>query len=376
METVTHAALAEGLDPRESFSKSQPGLQIAWDSVSIGVLKRCARKYKLQIVDGWQPKRQGSGQGSSLHLRFGILYHRVLEVYDHMRFEGKPHDEAMKIALRDLAEGCQDEAEPIGVEECDACNTLGPKETCLDCDGTGFVKWEYPRKWWDPNAGLDEDKAKANTKTIMTLFRSAIWYMDQYRDEEATTVKLSNGKPAVELSFRYELGYTFSTGEELLHSGHLDRVVKVGESFYVMDRKTSKNTIAGSSSWGYFAKFTPDNQMSGYSFAGKVALSFPIEGVIIDAVQIAKGFSRFERGFAHRTEGQLLEWREGIFELMERVEGYVRRDYWPMNDTSCDDYGGCIFRGICSKDPKVRDIFLKSDFVKEPWDPLKVRGDI
>jgi hypothetical protein len=47
-----------------------------------------------------------------------------------------------------------------------------------------------------------------------------------------------------------------------------------------------------------------------------------------------------------------------------------------MNDTACDHYGGCVFREICSKDPRVQQMYLESNFKKEPWDPLKVRGDI
>ena len=51
--------------------------------------------------------------------------------------------------------------------------------------------------------------------------------------------------------------------------------------------------------------------------------------------------------------------------------------YWPMNDTACDKFGGCRFRGICSKSPSVRERFLSTDYVKLPkedrWNPLRSR---
>jgi hypothetical protein len=43
---------------------------------------------------------------------------------------------------------------------------------------------------------------------------------------------------------------------------------------------------------------------------------------------------------------------------------------------NCQQYGGCPFRGICSKPPSVRESWLKADFTRRMWDPLRVRGDI
>lgn len=43
---------------------------------------------------------------------------------------------------------------------------------------------------------------------------------------------------------------------------------------------------------------------------------------------------------------------------------------------NCGNYGGCAFRGICSKSPNVREKWLQGAFVKRTWDPLQSRGDI
>jgi hypothetical protein len=371
---------------RLSFSAVLPNLQIAWDSVSLGVAKTCWRKYKLQIVDGWQPKHM------SHHLRYGQLYHRAGEVYDHKIAQGLDHEQALRAALWDLRDGCVDGGW-MG-EPCPHCKGSGQVDTehshaaCGACAGTG-ERYEKAR-WWNPHEHLSEEKAKLDPKTVPNLFRTVIWYLDQYGAKDPVKVVMlppnlldeverqlyPNGKPAVELSFRYELGHTFSTGEELLHSGHLDKLGLLGSLAYVVDKKTSKYTINGNSAWGYFAKFNPDNQMTGYTYAAKVLYEVKVHGVIIDAAQIAKGFSRFERGFTLRTDAQLDEWRNDVIWYVRQAEQNVLLDHWPMNDTACDNYGGCALRGICSKDPSVREAYLKSDFTKQPWDPLKVRGDI
>ena len=56
-----------------AFSKSLPGLQIAWDSTSLGTLKECPRKYQYSIMLGKQPRE------ISVHLTFGLYYHAALE---------------------------------------------------------------------------------------------------------------------------------------------------------------------------------------------------------------------------------------------------------------------------------------------------------
>lgn len=332
-------AVEFGWDGRESFSKINPLLQLAWDSVSLGAAKKCPRYYQLSIVEGWRKTR-----GNSLHFRFGILYHRALEVYDHGKSEGLDHEDAMRKALRDLVHGCMDE-QP---------------------DGTFKV--------WDPNEDLSEEKAEKNPKTIYTLFRSVVWYLERFGlNDPIKTIQLANGKPAVELSFRYDSGFrTHTTDEPIMLSGHLDRLGTFTQQPHVVDRKTSGTTLGQY----YFDQFNPNNQMTGYALAGRIVSDTPVKGVIIDAVQIAKGFSAFQRGFTNRSEGQLVEWLHDAQYWIGQAELWATQKYWPMNDTSCNDYGGCVFRGICSKDPAVREHYLKTDFHIEKWDPLKVRGDI
>lgn len=367
-------------DGRTSFSTKNPWLQLAWDSTSLGAAKECPRKYAYSIVLGYRAKNE------SHHLRYGQLYHRALEVYDHARFEGASHDEAQIRMLRDLAEGCQDEvpADSVG-------RTAAPGDDFHELLARPAESFDRPaetgdgslvRVWWNPSEGLSAEKAAANTKTIRNLFRTVVWYTEFFREDPLTTVKLANGKPAVELSFRFDLGLEARTGETFLYSGHLDRLAAMPDgSKWVVDRKTTKNTIG----FGFFQSYSPDNQMSGYTLAGNVVLDIPVKGVIIDAVQIAQGFSRFVRGYANRTPGQVEEWLTTtrfyigtLFQLYaEAANAGAGVDAYPMNDKACHNYSGCPFRDtVCSKDPAVREPFLKANFKIKKWDPLETRGDV
>lgn len=317
----------------ESQSPFLPGTQIqfAWDSTSLGWLKTCPRLYQYSMIEGWR------STGPSVHLDFGQYYHHALELYDRHKAVGADHDTALYEAVKYCLE------------------TTWIYDTTKE-DGEGYSLGK-PMDWGH------------NLKTRETLVRSVIWYLEEFGvNDAAQTVVLANGKPAVELSFRLELDFG-PQSQPYVISGHLDRVVSFNDGIYVMDRKTASTTIGSY----YFDGYNPDNQMSLYTFASKVIYQTPVRGVIIDAAQIAVGFTRFSRGFTFRTEAQTEEWLENTRHWLRLAEQYATEGFWPMNDKSCHQYGGCTFRKVCSKSPEVRQKFLESDFVKRHWNPLEAR---
>lgn len=348
-------------------------IQFAWDSTSLGWLKECPRKYYYSMIEGWRKK------GGSLHLDFGGWYHSGLELYDRLRAEGRSHDES------------QDEM--VGK----AMEWTWVRHVCEVCDGSGFATPGSGHGDVCPNCGGQKETTPSKAwstddpnKTRETLIRSLIWYTDHFKDDPAQTVILTNGKPAVELSFKLELDRgpaegndvtatnidmrrrgeaVPSVGQPYVLCGHMDRVVNYIDGTYIMDRKTTKTTVSST----YFDQYSPDNQMSLYAFAGRIIYNLPIKGVIIDAAQIAVGFTRFSRGFTHRTETQLNEWLDDSYRWFATAETYARAGFWPMNDKSCHNYGGCPFRRVCNKDSSVRVKFLESDFYKKEWNPLVPR---
>ncbi len=307
-------------------------IQFAWDSTSLGALKTCPRYYQYTMLDGYQPK------GESVHLRFGSEYHEAIQDYDIAKAEGSSHEDAIRTAIRNLLVRTSD---------------------------------------WD----VDTTSRAGNYKNRGTLIQLCIDYFDHFADDPATTFILDNGKPAVELSFKFELDWGPKAAELLgptlqpyLLCGHLDRVVSFSGDLWVLDHKTTTTTPTQY----FFAGFNPSNQMTLYSLAGRVVLNAPIRGVIVEAAQIKlEKPSKFERVPTHRTQDQLDEWVANLHYWFNLAETYAEADYWPQNDTACGMYGGCRFREVCSKSPQVRDIYLNSDFTKlspeDRWNPLKPR---
>ena len=323
----------------ELKSYDEDGVQFAWDATSISLAETCLRKYYYRNILGWKPNERNT------HLKFGGHYADALERYYKHRAFGLFKDEALyEVVLQALIDTWDHrlkDGKPIP-------DTGGP--------------WISDRS----------DKTREN------LIRTIVWYVEQFDNEGLEIVKLANGKPAVELSFSFEID------NDIILCGHLDRLVKMGEDYYVMDQKTTGTTIGPY----YYEKFNPDTQMSCYTFAGKAIFDMPVKGVIIDAAQIAVGFSRFERGFTFRTQAQLDEWYHDTLYTINLAQEATRKSEFPMNrskcgstiehfpmrTSSCRDFGGCEYRKICSLSPEVRNKFLKGDFVQEPrWDPLERR---
>lgn len=304
-------------------------VQFAWDSTSLGHLKTCPRLYQYIMIDGW-----GSDE-ESVHLRFGREYHKALEEFDRYVAAGDNREDSISAAVGDLLKRTTD---------------------------------------WNP----DPETRAGRYKNRHTLLRAVIDYLDHYDNDAAETYIQADGTPAVELSFNFELDWgplqsVGSKHQPYLLSGHLDRVVTFSDDLFVMDRKTATTTLSDH----YFAGFAPNNQMTLYTLAAGIILNSPIRGVIIDGAQILVDGTRFVRGLTYRTPDQLEEWLANLQVLLPQAENYAATGYWPMNDTACDKFGGCRFREVCSRSPKVREHYLKSKFIKlaeeDRWNPLKPR---
>lgn len=304
-----------------AFSEEIPQLQIAWDSTSLGLLKSCPRKYYYSMIEEWQSR------DSILPLTFGIYYHSALEFYDRKKAEGMEWMEALTATVRYMLELTWD------------------KET--------------GKPWATP----------CTQRNRQTLVRSVVWYIDHFKNDPAQTIILGNGKPAVELSFKFELPLVAPDGQVYICCGHMDRVVDLMGAIYVQDYKTSGYSLDRR----FFNRFNPDNQVSLYTIASKIVLGIESQGVIIDGVQLLVNSNRYAREPIRRTPAQCDEWMEDLTHHIQQAERYAEAEYWPMNDTACDKYGGCAFRHVCASDPAVRDMRLKSDFIKRQWNPLEER---
>lgn len=277
------------------------GRQFKWNAHSLDMLQTCPRKYYYRNLLGY---RQAGG---SVHLIFGTHYANALERYFIYQAEGDPNPlhRVIREALADT--------------------------------------WE-----WD----VEHQNEKKNR---WTLIRSIVWYFEHFAEADLE-IAMFDGTPAVEHQFCLELD------DENFLVGTLDRLVTKNGDYFVMDQKTTGNTIGPY----FFNQFSPNMQMSAYTWAGQAVYSTPVRGVIIDACQLAVGFSDFSRAATMRTAAQLEEWHQDVLRWIDYANECHRLSHWPMNTSSCSMYGGCEFRRACAMSPEFRMNYIDGNFEREP----------
>lgn len=282
-----------------------------WDSTSLRALQNCPRKFQYRILQGWVTRV------AKVDLEFGLHYHRALEIFDKSLASGNTHEVAQWKAF----------------------------DYCLVC---GFTS---------------EDKHKNR----FTLTRSVVWYTEQWKSDMFQTLMVG-GIPAVELSFSLELPITMPDGSHYILCGHLDRAVTEASAgdVYICERKTTKKTLGES----YYRQFSPDIQVSLYTLASRVVLPVPARGVMIDACQTLIEGTNFGRHLAARTPAQVDEFVEDVCYWIKQAEGFATTGIWPKNESSCFL---CEFKDICKRDPSVREMWLKAEYIESPWNPEVAR---
>jgi hypothetical protein len=295
------------------------GVQFAWDSTSIGLYKTCPRKYFYTIVKGYVPKIVPPP------LAFGIHLHTLLQTWHQLIESGLDRHTAL-IRVTRLA-GLLGE-------------TLPPGDTA---------------------------------RTKETLVRSIVWYLDQFWEDNATTVKRADGSAAVEHHFHLPL--MIHKGQPVFISGHIDRLVHWQSQIYVMDYKTTKYGL----DHRFFNQFKPNIQMALYTTACHLISDTtsdlpPAHGVIVDGIQLGVNFTRFARQIIPYSLEEINEYIEDLQHWIRQAMDACEAGIFPPNETACGNYGGCTFRDICSKPPARREMFLIGNYVKRTWNPLKRRS--
>lgn len=294
------------------------GVQFAFDNTSLSLFKTCPRKYKLTILEGWHLKVV------PLPLKFGIFIHQCFQAWHMLLASDLPKDEALLRVVK-LA-GLLGEALHAG------------------------------------------DTARGKEQ----LLRAVIWYIETFWDDSAKTVTLTTGKPAVEYSFT--LPFFEDNGQQIYLCGHLDRVVTWQGKVYCSDYKSTKYQLDTK----YFDGFKPSGQFTLYAAATHIIADATqdlpaADGILLDAIQLGTNFNRYQRYIVpfslEEIDEYLSETRYWILKVREAAETGM----FPANSEACGNYGGCVFRPICSHPPARREAYLRGHFKKSVWDCLQSR---
>jgi len=296
-------------------NKFEGNIQLIWNPSQFDDIQKCEYYYKLRNIDRWgKPRLAATPAG------FGTAVHAILSKYD------------ASISNLTLA---------------------------------GFSRqqvWEKAQRIALMDAALEAPKMIDNTdkrRTPEALIRTVIWYTEQYKDDNMTTLLLEGPDgpiPALEvripptpLNDRYYWG------------GIIDKIGVIDEKNYIVDRKTTTTTVDSS----YFVnRFTPDNQITGYMWSLQEGLGIEIAGFIIEAIQLMADSCRIVRFPVPRNPQQIEDWKFNAIKTMERAEYCAKDNYWRDQFPSCSLYGGCEFRGICSVAKSLHNAYLESSFIK------------
>lgn len=292
------------------FAKFDGNKQLIWDPSSLDSFHRCPRYYKYSVLDRLRTK-------GDITTGFGTLLHDSVEQYDKARLSGKTWAESLDIAV--------DYALKISRNFCDPAREGGKSH---------------------------------NERTRETLVRAVVWYADQFRDDTMKTATLPDGAAALEVRFEVPIE---DTAYRL--SGRVDKLAWLNDSLYVVERKTTAQTLGP---W-YFGFYSPNTQVTAYIWATRKFLGLPVEGVVIEAFQTAVSFTRIGRGVCTRTEDQLAEFERDMRIYIKHAEECANENYWPMNESACGNYGGCKFRPVCSRPEHMRQTWLDEEFVKSTY---------
>ena len=304
--------LEERLQGNGSFAP-ESCLRLVWSASSLGAFKKCPRYYELSNLQGWTT-REGK-----VDLDWGSLVHQSVELYRLWR-PARNHQET----LRDVVQWA--------------------------LKATWDAERRRPQSWPDPQ------------KNRVSLIRALVWYLDEWKDDPLQTIQLADGAPAVELSFAFQTGYVTQSGEPYLLQGRLDRLVSLQGQTFISDLKTTRMGLTER----YFSQFSPDDEFSLYSLAGRVAFNQVTSGIIVDALQVGVNFVRCQRQLIGRSQEVVEEWYEELPYWLKQAEACATHGVWPQNQQSCGLYGGCEFRSVCSRAPGARAAFLEANFVQRP----------
>jgi|TARA_R100000306_G_C4374759_1_gene141480 hypothetical protein len=276
--------------------------QKVWDVSSLEKVMSCSYLYFLGRKGwgraGWDPARS-----------WGIVLHAALEAYDKELNQNGSRDEALFAGIRAV---------------------------------------------YESRSMLEGSKDTA--RTFETVLRAFIWYTEEYEEDPYEDFILS-GDSTIEMRFEVSLDSLLPKTDYRL-SGKVDKLVSTLDGLWVLDRKSTKQSLGP---W-FYDYYDPGVQILAYVWVFRRILGLPIRGMIIDGIQAAVGFNRFERKKIAVSDERLDEFERFLVYYILQAETAAEVDYWPQNFSSCGNYGGCDFRYICQRSPRVRNDLLERKY--------------
>lgn len=150
---------------------------------------------------------------------------------------------------------------------------------------------------------------------------------------------------------------------DILYCGRMDKGILWGGRKYVMEHKTTSQL-----GYSFFNQFALNHQVDGYVWLGKDKYG-ECNGVVVDAVLVAKTKFNCMRDIVTRTEDDLKRFEKELVGIAKNIEWADDNESWPMNKSMCQYYGECAYRDLClyHGDEKV----IEGRYMESRWDARK-----
>lgn len=244
------------------------------------------------------------------------------------------------------------------------------------------------RSW--PTLPIVEGETK---KTHDSLARLLIWYAEQfYAGGQPVYRVVANEQPfcitLIDLVRRGEIT------EELLEAaglsgayypylyrvalaGRLDSIVEgpSPDEFWIRERKTTGRYLDAK----YFGQYSPDIQISLYSWISKILFpQWKPRGILLEVFQVGVTFCRIERREIKRYREQSQETLLSVLGVVREMAGAGVFDQegpglsLPIRESGCNANGMlCAYRRLCNAHPAERKGLKQTEYtIRQPWNPL------
>lgn len=228
---------------------------------------------------------------------------------------------------------------------------------------------------WPANMPIDDYRTKE--KCLRTMAE----YAKNYPSENFNVVRGPSG-PLIEIPFTLDTGRELPLelswlkekreglpypdySEPIEYGGIFDGLVELGGSIYVLEHKST--SMLGNT---YFNQFKPNNQVTGYVWAGGQMSGRKVGGAIINAIGVYKvGKTKFERSITGRFPEEIAEWLNNVHDVCVQIKTAEARMTFTRSTGACTLYGLCEFHRVCSlgREPE-RQKMLEQEYQVEFWD--------
>ena len=155
--------------------------------------------------------------------------------------------------------------------------------------------------------------------------------------------------------------------------GTIDAVMQhvTNKDIIVCDHKTSSYLNFGGSS--YFDRAKPNSQYTGYLMGAREVFKLDTNMFMVSIVEVkakpktARGSApSFPRQLTSRDDNDYAEYKESVVYYARAYLRAIETGVWPIGPvSSCDAYGACSYRMVCSSPKELRENILKSKFKQE-----------